>query len=139
MENPMVDNDHPPMARADASSRLALVRTRLSHDRTMLSWIRTATSLISFGFGVHQVFRVIPGSEAETLRASAGYHFGSAMVVAGLLTLVLAALGNRAEIAALARDYPVALGYPPPPRSYARVLGALIGVLGIAALIAMHV
>jgi putative membrane protein len=124
---------------ADPGSRLALVRTRLAHDRTMLSWIRTATSLITFGFGVHQVFRVIPGSGAGSVRNSAPYHFGSVMVAIGLLTLVLAALGNRAETRELARDYPVSQGYPAAPRSHARILGTVIGLLGIGALIVMHI
>lgn len=123
---------------ADASSRLALVRTRLSHDRTMLSWIRTATSLITFGFGVHQVFRIAPGLTKEGAHQTAPFAFGTIMVGIGLATLVLASLDHRRATLALESDYPASAGYPPATRSHAGTLGALIGLLGIAALVMMH-
>jgi putative membrane protein len=128
-----------PVRQADASSRLALVRTRLAHDRTMLSRVRTATSLITFGFGVHQVFRMAPSTRPAAMYESAPYLFGSAMVGIGLMTLVFAALENRSATAALDSAYPVSEGYPPPPRSHAGTLGALIGILGISALIFMNI
>jgi len=129
----------PPAETSDASSRLALVRTRLSFERTMLSWIRTATALITFGFGVHQVFRVAPGAGHEELRQTAPIAFGTIMVGIGLAALVLAALDHRAATRALERDYPATAGYPPATRSHARILGALIGLLGICALVLMHI
>jgi putative membrane protein len=131
--------DVTPVRLADASSRLAVVRTRLSHDRTMLSWVRTAVSLITFGFGVHQVFRIAPGTRPTELPQAAPYVFGSAMVAIGLLTLVLAALENRSSTAALDNAYPVSEGYPPAPRSYAPILAGVIGFLGIGALILMNI
>ena len=33
----------------DASTHLAVLRTRLALERTMMGWIRTSTSLIAFG------------------------------------------------------------------------------------------
>ena len=42
----------------DVSTRLAVARTRASYDRRMLSWIRTGTSLITFGFGVYKFFQI---------------------------------------------------------------------------------
>jgi putative membrane protein len=124
---------------ADANSRLALVRTRLSHDRTMLSWVRTATSLITFGFGIHQVFRLAPDRTSASPHEVAPYLFGSAMVGLGLVTLVLASLENRGTSAALDHAYPVSEGFPAAPRNFARVLAALIGVLGIGVLVIMNV
>lgn len=124
---------------ADANSRLALVRTRLSHDRTLLSWVRTATSLITFGFGIHQVFRLAPDKVSPTLHESVPYLFGSAMVALGLVTLVLASLENRGTTAALDAAYPVSDGFPVAPRNFARLLAALIGVLGIGVLVIMNI
>lgn len=40
----------------DAEINLAAGRTRLAYDRTMLSWIRTATALITFGFSITNSF-----------------------------------------------------------------------------------
>ncbi|MFO1144791.1 MAG: DUF202 domain-containing protein [Amaricoccus sp.] len=123
---------------ADANSRLAFDRTRLAYERTMLSWIRTATSLITFGFGIHQVFRIADAAAPGALRAEVPHVFGSVMVVAGLATLLLASLDHRGSMRALAAEYPPSAGYPQLPRSYARLMAALIGLLGVGALVLMH-
>ena len=42
---------------------MSFQRTRLSADRTLMSVIRTALSLISFGFTIYQVFQKLQGEE----------------------------------------------------------------------------
>jgi Domain of unknown function (DUF202) len=42
--------------KATASDHFSWLRTRLSVERTMMSWIRTATALIGFGFTIVPVF-----------------------------------------------------------------------------------
>ena len=42
--------------RVTADSHFAWLRTRLSVERTMMSWMRTAVSLIGFGFAIVQFF-----------------------------------------------------------------------------------
>ena len=42
--------------RATSDSHFSWVRTRLSLERTMMSWLRTATALIGFGFAIVQFF-----------------------------------------------------------------------------------
>ena len=37
--------------------RLAFERTRNSYENTMMSWIRTSTSLITFGFSIYKFFQ----------------------------------------------------------------------------------
>jgi len=37
-------------AELPAATKLALDRTRVAHERTLMAWTGTATSLISFGF-----------------------------------------------------------------------------------------
>jgi len=49
-----------------STNALALERTRLAHDRTMMAWIRTATSLISFGFTIHKFFEYVHQSGQAT-------------------------------------------------------------------------
>jgi putative membrane protein len=39
-----------------ADSHFGWIRTRLSIERTMMSWLRTATALIGFGFAIVQFF-----------------------------------------------------------------------------------
>lgn len=57
----------------------------------MLSWVRTATALISFGFSIQQFFR-ITRAVAQGDQIVGPDEFGFAMIVVGLLALLLAAL-----------------------------------------------
>lgn len=125
-------------ARADVSGKLALDRTRLAYERTMLSWVRTATALITFGFSIQQFFRITRADEPGAVRSTVPHMFGSLMVVTGLIALFLAVIEHRSAMASLRTQYPPFLGYPAPARSHARVLAAVIGLLGVAALVLMH-
>src|SRR5271165_5286034 len=42
--------------KATAADHFSWLRTRLSVERTMMSWVRTATALIAFGFTIVQFF-----------------------------------------------------------------------------------
>ena len=51
--------------RATADSHFAWIRTRLSVERTMMSWQRTAVALIGFGFAIVQYINYlqrVPGA-----------------------------------------------------------------------------
>jgi putative membrane protein len=39
-------------------TQLAFARTRAAYERMMMAWIRTATSLITFGFSIYKVFQL---------------------------------------------------------------------------------
>src|SRR5271155_4809522 len=117
----------------DASAKLSLQRTVLSHERTMLAWVRTSTSLITFGFGIQQFFRAKRGPEFSDLLGPR--TFGLTMIVIGLLALLLAALQHRSAIVALKLSYPELEDYPAIRRSSAWLLGILIALLGILAIL----
>jgi putative membrane protein len=116
----------------DASSKLALQRTVLSLERTMLAWVRTSTSLITFGFGIQQFFHASRGSDFSDLVGPR--TFGLTMIVIGLVALLLATLEHRSAIEALKLTYPEREHYPSIRRSRARILGALIAILGLLAM-----
>lgn len=122
-----------------ASNALALDRTLLAHERTMLAWIRTSTSLISFGFSIQQFFRVAKANGEAQARFMGPSEVGSLMMIIGLLALLLAVLEQRAALRELGALYPASAGYPPIPRSRARILAALIGLLGLLALLVRYV
>jgi putative membrane protein len=105
----------------------------------MLSWIRTATSLITFGFSIEQFFRIAKTGMPESKDLFGPQEFGLLMISVGLVTLLLATLENRSAIKALAAHYPAKEGYPEIPRSRAMMLAALIAVLGLLALFSMLV
>jgi putative membrane protein len=110
---------------ADASAKLAVDRTRLAYERTMLSWVETATALITFGFSIQQFFRVASSENAEKPGVIGPHEFGMAMIVVGLVALLLATVGHRSAIRALNIGYPVTEQDSAIPRSPAGVLAAL--------------
>jgi putative membrane protein len=121
----------------DASTKLAVERTFLAYDRTMLAWIRTATTLITFGFAIQQFFRLARQGAAGGKGLLGPDLVGLTMIIIGLLSLLLAVLDHRWAIETLDAQYPTAGGYPRFPRSRARVLAALIGLVGLIAVTTM--
>ncbi|MFL6450571.1 MAG: YidH family protein [Bryobacteraceae bacterium] len=113
------------------TTRLAIDRTRLAYERTLMAWIRTAISLISFGFTIYKFFQ-IEGSGAKQDRVISATEFSVLMIVIGLVSLLMATLQHRRDLNSLKAEYPSNV-----PRSLARVLAALISVLGILALVAV--
>ena len=123
----------------DAEINLAAGRTRLAYDRTMPSWIRTATALITFGFSIHQFFQIANKEVVERTSFIGPYEFGMLMIVVGLLALLLATLEHRSAIHALQAEYPKTKPYGSIHRSLAVVLAALVSILGLLALFSMLV
>ena len=77
--------------RATASDHFAWVRTRLSLERTMMSWLRTAVALIGFGFALVQYLshlQQIPGVRSAYLPTAPEY-LGLALIFCGILALVI--------------------------------------------------
>jgi len=114
----------------DSSTRLAVDRTRLAYERTLMAWIRTATSLITFGFTIYKFFQIelSRGSSPRGDRLIGPTAFALLMIVIGLVSLLLATLEHRRDLKALNAEYPGGR------RSLARILAALVSLLGLLAL-----
>jgi putative membrane protein len=115
----------------DDSTRLAFERTRNSYENTMMSWIRTATSLITFGFSIYKFFQIEAPSEKQRIYLIGPREFAIALVCIGLLSLVLATLENRQNIRELGAEY------AGKQRSLSVLVAALISIFGVLALLAM--
>jgi putative membrane protein len=135
MNEPSVDTT----PRAGVGNELAVQNMLLAYERTMLSWVRTATSLISFGFSIQQFFRATRIADAARERLLGPAELGTAMTVIGLVALLLATVDQRVAMRELGLRYPVSAGYPPIPRSHSRILAALIALLGLCALLVRFV
>jgi putative membrane protein len=70
---------------------LAIDRTRMAAERTLMAWVRTALSMISFGFGIYKFIQVLQSEGPATLlRAQAPRNVGLAFTGIGTLALVVA-------------------------------------------------
>jgi putative membrane protein len=77
--------------RATADSHFGWIRTRLSVERTMMSWQRTATALIGFGFAIVQYLNHLqqaPEAHPAYLPTAPEY-LGLALISCGVLALLI--------------------------------------------------
>jgi putative membrane protein len=81
----------------DNSQSLAVERTFLAHERTLMAWVRTSTSLISFGFTIYKFFAFLVQTEHRSFeRKGLGpREFALAMITVGIVTLTLAVIQER--------------------------------------------
>jgi putative membrane protein len=97
----------------------------------MMAWIRTATSMLTFGFGIYKFFQLGAGHDVAVSHRVGPREFGLVMVTIGLVSLFIAAFDNRRNIRGLE---PLSqLSYQSQPT----LLALLIGMLSVAALTVM--
>jgi putative membrane protein len=78
--------------RVTADSHFGWIRTRLSLERTMMAWLRTAASLIGFGFAIVQFFeRLRQYSDVRpAFEPHAAMYIGLGLISCGVLSLLVA-------------------------------------------------
>jgi inner membrane protein YidH len=98
-----------------------------------MAWVRTATSLITFGFTIYKFFDFLRehGTEFRPDRVLGPREFAMIMIGIGLVALALATVQHVQNTRALRREFPKV------PISLATVLAALISVLGIMSFLAV--
>jgi putative membrane protein len=118
-----------PLAINDAT-RLALSRTILAHERTLMAWVRTSTSMISFGFTIYKFFQFVQDDRsvrhAQTLLEPRGVAL--VMILIGVGGLVLATIDYRHQLETLRRDYEA---YSPSRGSIVLAAATMVAGLGV--------
>jgi putative membrane protein len=120
------------IASANSSTLLAVDRTRLAHERTLMAWVRTATSLISFGFTIYKFFDYVQEKGAPPRERLLGpRQYALLMIGIGIVALVLATMQHVRDMRALRATHADI------PYSMATILAGLISLLGVIALLAV--
>lgn len=108
---------------------LGYERTRMAADRTLMAWIRTAVSMISFGFTIFKFFQYLRSEAMVGQVATQGTrHLGLVLVLLGTALLGMAILEYLAYQWKLSRWMKQKF-----PLSTALIAALLITVLGILA------
>jgi putative membrane protein len=79
--------------RTTSDSHFSWIRTRMSVERTLMSWVRTGVSLIGFGFTIVQFFERLHDMEgvAAATRPGAPRILGLSLIAAGVISVAIAA------------------------------------------------
>jgi putative membrane protein len=111
---------------------LAKARNRAAEERTLMAWIRTALSLIGFGFGIDRIVTAIDqtlGDAVNSVRLTR--ILGLAFVALGTFALLYAARDHQRQLHRIQRNDLVYVSRQSPSVVVANVLV----VLGIVAFV----
>jgi putative membrane protein len=112
---------------------LASLQTQLALDRTMLAWIGTTLGMASFGFGMVAFFRTLEekASSPATIRMHHGaIRMGTALLLLGIASTVLAGISHWFTLRRLRRGEPLVLSHWPLSITVA-MLSTVIGLAGL--------
>ena len=100
--------------RPTSDSHFGWIRTRLSVERTMMSWVRTSVALIGFGFTIVQFLERLHSMDgtAPALRPQAPRYLGLALIAAGVFALLVSVWQYRAVVRyLLSKEYEPIAGF----------------------------
>jgi putative membrane protein len=80
-------------------------RTQLDYERTLLAWIRTATSMISFGFTLYKFFAELNQTQKPVQHILTPRVAGMVMIGFGVMALLLAEMNYVVAIRRLKEYY----------------------------------
>ncbi len=104
---------------------LSFDRTRMAAERTLMAWVRTALSMISFGFTIYKFLEaMLPQSTSPVLRADTPRNVGLSLIGIGTFALIVACVQHVSYLRVLGiklRSLPWDLSF---------LVGCLIALLG---------
>ena len=115
----------------DLNTELAFQRTRQAADRTLMAWMRTSISMISFGFSIGKLFDAdSPFSELRVSSPASGpFTVGVVLIVLAVLFLVAASFEYQLSLRVMAEERGQRFSL-----STAQVAATALSLLGLLAL-----
>ena len=110
---------------------LALERTALSSDRSVMAWMRTSVSMYTFGFTITKFMDYLAKQEDGGGHAAGLGRLGLVLIMIGILSLVMAIFEHLKRLRTMKR-----LGLVDSPSMHLSIVGAaLLLAIGIITLI----
>lgn len=118
----------------DFRVRAAFVRTAMSSEQSLMSWIRTSVSMYTFGFSITQFFFYIADQQGATQLAVGPRILGLALVSTGILAILLGTIEHVLRIRTMRKE-----GLPTDVRFFLPLGSATAFLLvGLVALVAIY-
>jgi len=109
------------------SDILALDRTRMAAERTLMAWVRTALSMIGFGFTIYKFLQVIQEQDKlHLLRPQAPRDVGLTLTGIGTFAVIIACVQHWKYVKKLRPDQPYKLW-----KDLTFIVACLIAILGL--------
>jgi putative membrane protein len=89
-----------------AEPDLGVLRTMMAADRTLMAWIRTSLSMLSFGYTIYKVLEEIHEIGKIPVRVEAPRNAGILLTVSGTVALVMGVAEYWVTLRSLSRSYP---------------------------------
>jgi len=104
---------------------LAIDRTRLAAERSLMAWVRTALSMITFGFTIYKVLQAIQAqSTVPALQPYAPRNAGLTLIGIGTFALIAASIQHWKYVRKLSTVQPHS------PWDLALMIACLLALLG---------
>jgi putative membrane protein len=88
-----------------SNNELAMDRSRMASERTLMAWLRTSLSMISFGFTIFKFLEALQQqATVKALRPDSPRNVGLALIGIGTVALILACVQHRRYLRALGPD-----------------------------------
>jgi len=124
--------------KTNLANELAKERNRAAYDRTLMAWIRTAISLIGFGFAIAKSYEYIQMDEMEKTgrfidQIHAPLWFGMSFIVLGMACI----LGGVIQYVKVVKQLQSGQFTYGEPRPLAKIVALILLIIGIFALITL--
>ena len=113
-------------------SDLGAMRTIMAADRTLMAWVRTSLSMLSFGFTIYKFLESAVQSD-QLARADSPQHVGLFLAGIGTLSMLFGVISYWTTLKDLQRTEEFRLGRPALFISLVMLMAGVALFLGIAA------
>ena len=106
----------------------------MAAERTLIAWLRTALSMITFGFTIYKFLEAMQQSQKLALRPNGPRNLGLTLIALGTIGLILACVQHRSLLKQLGYSSSVGARW-----SLAMMLAVAVSLLGILAFISIAI
>jgi putative membrane protein len=120
----------------NVANELARERSRQAADRTLMAWVRTALSLIGFGFGIAQfgdLFSQALERGRPLKHLNIAFYFGLSFIALGILGLSAATIQHWRILQQIKEDRFLYTGFHP----LVLIMAILLIIIGLSSLVAL--